>query len=158
MRTNGDARTSFRLPLILPQLDPRLGWGLVLALGLAVRCRQYFFNASYWYDEAYLILTIRDHSLANLLGALPYQLTAPPLFLWLTRALHEWGGDGELLMRLPAFLGGLAALLLMIPLARRRARSAARVLAVCLPRFRAARRHARCGCSLVRIMTFSSPK
>lgn len=101
------------------QVDPRLWWGLALTLGLAVRCRQYFFNASYWYDEAFLILTIRDRGYAELLGELPYQLTAPPLFLWITRALYVWGGDGEMLMRLPAFVAGIGALFLMIPLARR---------------------------------------
>ena len=45
-----------------------------------------------------------------------------------------------------------------VPSRTPRARSAARVLAFCLPRFRAARRHAWCGCSLVPRSTFSSPK
>src|SRR5207253_2272531 len=40
-------------------------------------------------------------------------------FLWIVRALYLIGGDGELLMRLPAFLAGIAALLLMVPLARK---------------------------------------
>lgn len=94
-------------------------WGFVLALGLAVRFRQYFFNASYWYDEAFLILTIREQGFADLLGPQPYQLAVPPMFLWLTRALYDMGGDGELLMRLPAFIAGIGAMILMIPLARR---------------------------------------
>ena len=99
--------------------DRRLLWGLVLALGLAARCRQYFLNASYWYDEAFVILVIRKVSYAELLGALPFQVTAPPFLLWIVRALFLLGGAGEMLMRLPAFLAGLAALFLMIPLARR---------------------------------------
>lgn len=107
---------------MMPHLESwkmRLLWSLVLALGLAVRCRQYFFNASYWYDEAYVILVIRKVSYAELLGALPFQVTAPPFLLWIERALFLLGGDSEMLMRLPSFLAGLAALFLMIPLARR---------------------------------------
>jgi hypothetical protein len=109
------------------RLQARLGrwlaspffWGLLLACGLAVRCRQYLFAHSYWYDEAFLVLPIRERGFADLLGPQPYNLVIPPFFLWITRALHEIGGDGELLMRLPAFLAGIAALFLMVPLARR---------------------------------------
>jgi hypothetical protein len=94
-------------------------WILFLLLGLVVRLRQYLFAASYWYDEAFLILAIRDRGFAALLGAQPYNLVIPPGYLWAVRGLYLLGGDGELLMRLPAFLAGVAALLLMIPLARR---------------------------------------
>ena len=97
--------------------SPRLLWIFVLC-GVAVRVRQYFFAASYWYDEAYVILPIRERGFLELLGPQPYHLVSPPLFLWITRALYKLGGDGELLMRLPGFLAGIAALLLMIPLAR----------------------------------------
>ena len=66
-----------RLPVSAPFIEQtdgraamaRFCWGLLLALALAVRGRQYFFNASYWYDEAYLILTIREHGYAALLGS-----------------------------------------------------------------------------------------
>lgn len=94
-------------------------WGLFLAFGLAIRLRQYLFAASYWYDEAFLVLAIRERSFAQLLGPQPYNLVIPPVFLWITRGLYEFGGEGELLMRLPAFVAGVVALLLMIPLARR---------------------------------------
>jgi 4-amino-4-deoxy-L-arabinose transferase-like glycosyltransferase len=97
----------------------RLFWGALLASGLAVRCRQYLFAHSYWYDEAFLILPIRERGFAELLGPQPYNLVIPPVFLWVTHAVYEVGGDGELLMRLPAFLAGIAALFLMVPLARK---------------------------------------
>ena len=43
----------------------------------------------------------------------------PPVFLWATRALYELGGDGERILRLPAFAAAAAAILLMIPLTRK---------------------------------------
>lgn len=96
-----------------------LFWGVLLVSGLAVRVRQYLFLHSYWYDEAFLVIPIRERGYADLLGAQPYNLVIPPVFLWITRLLYLVGGDSEWLMRLPAFLAGIAALFLMVPLARK---------------------------------------
>ncbi|MCE9530496.1 MAG: glycosyltransferase family 39 protein [Planctomycetes bacterium] len=65
------------------------------------------------------MLNVRERGFAELLGPQPHNLVNPPMILWINRALFEIGGDGELLMRLPTFLAGIAALLLMIPLARK---------------------------------------
>jgi hypothetical protein len=94
-------------------------WCVLLAAGLAIRFRLYLFAHSYWYDESYLVLAVRDRSFADLLGPQPFHLVIPPVFLWLTRALFTLGGDSELLMRLPGFIADLSSLILMIPLARR---------------------------------------
>ena len=94
-------------------------WWFFLLLSVAALCRQYFFAHSYWYDEAFLILTIRERSYAALVGAQPYNLVIPPVFLWATRALYELAGDGERILRLPAFAAAAAAILLMIPLTRK---------------------------------------
>jgi hypothetical protein len=94
-------------------------WGFLLVAGLAVRFRQYLFGHSYWYDESFLVLVIQERGFTELLGPQPYNLVIPPGFLWITRALYEIAGKSELLLRLPAFVAGIAALLLMIPLARR---------------------------------------
>src|SRR5262249_52469059 len=90
-----------------------------LAFGWAVRCRQYLFAHSYWYDESFLILAVRERGFGELLGPQPDNLVIPPVFLWVIRALYQMGGDGELLLRLPAFLVGILAMLLMVPLARK---------------------------------------
>ena len=95
-----------------------LAWGLFLAFGLAALVRQYLLAHSYWYDEAFLVLAFRGRTFADLLGPQPYNLAIPPGFLCLTRALYEVAGDGELVLRLPAFVAGVAALFLMIPLTR----------------------------------------
>lgn len=96
----------------------RAAWCVFLACSAAALLRQYFFVHSYWYDEAFLILPIRERSYAELLGPQPYNLVIPPLFLWIERWLYVVGGDGELLLRLPALIAALAALLVMIPLAK----------------------------------------
>ena len=46
-------------------------------------------------------------------------LVIPPLFLWVSRALYVLAGDGELVLRFTPFAAGVAALVLMVPLARR---------------------------------------
>ena len=91
----------------------------LVALGTAGRCRQYVGCPSYWYDEAYLLLNIFDKSYLELIGPLQYNLVIPPLFLWTLRGLYSLAGASEWVMRLPAAVAGLTALLLMIPLARR---------------------------------------
>jgi hypothetical protein len=91
----------------------------VLLLGLVARCRQYIGSPSYWYDEAFCLVNVHDRSFGELLGPLRSGAVNPPLFLWLERALYLLLGPSELAMRLPAVVAGIAALLVLIPLARR---------------------------------------
>jgi hypothetical protein len=91
---------------------------LILGLGIAVRLRQFSHAASFWYDEAFLLLILPGRSLAEYAQPLPYNIVAPPLYLWLNGALAAVAGiTDELAMRLPALVAGLAALMLMAPLA-----------------------------------------
>ncbi|HVS39280.1 MAG TPA: glycosyltransferase family 39 protein [Gemmataceae bacterium] len=99
--------------------DSRVLWTFLLLLGLTIRLRYYLCAASYWYDESFVVLAVRSLDFTALLGPRPYNLISPPLYLWIVRCLYLLGGDGELLMRLPAFAAGVVALLLMIPLTRR---------------------------------------
>src|SRR5262249_27942312 len=91
----------------------------LIAVGLAARCRQYLAAPSYWYDEAFLLTNVMDKSFGELIGPLTEHQVTPPLFLWLLRALYVTAGSGELIMRFPALAASMAALFLMIPLARR---------------------------------------
>lgn len=97
---------------------PWLVAGLVV-LGAVVRLRQYLACFSYWYDEAYLLVNVTSTSFAGLVGPLRCNLVIPPAFLWLLRLLYLLLGADEWVMRLPAVLFSLAALFVMIPLARR---------------------------------------
>jgi 4-amino-4-deoxy-L-arabinose transferase-like glycosyltransferase len=92
---------------------------VLLLFGMAVRCRQYFAAVSYWYDESFILVNVFERSFADLLGPLDHQVVKPPLFLWALRAVYLALGRSELAMRLPPFLFGMAALLVMVPLARR---------------------------------------
>jgi hypothetical protein len=91
---------------------------ILLALGLATRVRIYLGNPSYWYDEAFVLMNVFDKSFLQLLGRLDMDQAAPPLFLWMLRGLYLAAGSGEWAMRLPSFVAGLPAPLIMIPVAR----------------------------------------
>lgn len=92
---------------------------VLLAVGIAARFRQYLGHSSYWYDDAYLLLNIFEKSFTELVGPLQSNVVAPPLFLWILRGLYLFGGSSEWVMRLPGMAASVAALFLMLPLARR---------------------------------------
>ncbi|MFO0876255.1 MAG: glycosyltransferase family 39 protein [Gemmataceae bacterium] len=101
---------------------PRMGMvalGVIVCLGLAVRVRQYAAMPSFWYDEAYLLVNVFDKSYRELAGTLRCDQAAPPLFLWALRGLYVWVGPSEWVMRLPAFVASVLALLVFFPLARK---------------------------------------
>src|SRR5262249_51883504 len=81
-------------------------WGLVL------RLYHYLRVPAVWHDEAAVLLNVLGKGFGELLGPLYWHEAAPPLFLWLERALFLAAGDGVLVLRLPAFLASVAALLL----------------------------------------------
>src|SRR5262245_33199651 len=97
---------------------PYLLAGLLL-LGIGVRVRHYLAAPSYWYDEAFILVNVFDKSFAELAGPLRCEQAAPPLFLWSLRALYETAGGSECVMRAPAFLASVLAVLAIIPLARK---------------------------------------
>jgi hypothetical protein len=92
--------------------------GLVL-LGLALRLYHYLRDPSMWHDEAALVVNVLGKSFAELLGPLFYAEAAPPLFLWLEKAVTQFLGDGTYALRLLPFLASCASLLLMVPIAKR---------------------------------------
>jgi hypothetical protein len=90
-----------------------------VVLALAVAVRQYLGCPSYWYDEAYVLLNVFGRSGGDLLGAIDHQVVCPPLYLLTLRGLYVVLGPAEWSMRLPALVAEAAALLILIPLARR---------------------------------------
>jgi hypothetical protein len=87
-------------------------------IGLALRAYNYARDPSVWHDEAALILNVLGKGFADLLGPLFFSEAAPPLFLWAERAAVLLLGDGTYALRLLPFLGGCAALVLFVPVAR----------------------------------------
>ena len=86
--------------------------GLV-ALGLALRGYHYFREPSMWHDEAAVAVNVLNRGYADLLGPLTFHEAAPPLFLWLEKAVCLALGDGVFALRLPAFLASCLALPLL---------------------------------------------
>lgn len=86
--------------------------GLV-ALGLALRGYHYFREPSMWHDEAAVAVNVLSRGYADLLGPLTFHEAAPPLFLWLEKAVCLALGDGVFALRLPAFLASCIALPLL---------------------------------------------
>jgi hypothetical protein len=109
------------------------GWTQSFVLfGLVLRLFHYGRNPSMWHDEAALVLNVLDKSFHELLGPLEFAEAAPPLFLWLEKAVVLLLGDGTYALRLPSFLASCAAMMLIPWLARQLLRPAAVPWAVLL--------------------------
>ncbi len=108
-----------------------LPWAIAGAGALA-RIAAWAGGRSLWLDEAYVGANLADLDWLGLLGVLRHDQTAPPLWILLEK-WFAWGvAMEERVLRLPALVGGIAALLLTVPLARRTLRPAAVPLAVLL--------------------------
>jgi hypothetical protein len=102
-----------------PPLRPLPWTGLLVTLGLFLRSYHYLRNPSVWHDEAALVVNVLQKDYRELLGPLTFSEAAPPLFLWIERAVAVTLGDSTYALRLVPFLGSCLALLLFVPLARR---------------------------------------
>src|SRR6185369_7493650 len=83
---------------------------LLIALGWALRLAHYLRDPSVWHDEAALIVNVLRYDFAELLGPLLWNEAAPPLFLWLERAVMLILGDSTMALRLVPFVASCAAL------------------------------------------------
>lgn len=91
----------------------------LVLFGILYRLRDFVFRRSYWYDESFLLLVLPGRSFFEYFQPLPYNAVGPPGYLLIIGSLAQFGIANELVMRLPAFLAGIAALLLIVPLANR---------------------------------------
>jgi hypothetical protein len=105
---------------------------VLVALGAALRLRRYLANPSFFQDEAALALNVMDRGFAELVTGLDHQQAAPPLFLWMVRAVAVVLGHGEMALRLIPLLSSLLSLGLFACVARALLRPAAAPLAVAL--------------------------
>jgi hypothetical protein len=104
---------------------PGLLAGLMIAIGVVLRFRQFLFCRSLWLDEAMLAVSIAARSPLELLQPLEYNQNAPILFLWLTKASTVVLGVNEYALRaLPQSLGILALVLLTLAAKRAFGRAA----------------------------------
>ena len=83
---------------------------LVLAAGIAARFHTWVVGRSLWNDEAAIALNLRDLSPAGLTRGLEFFQVAPIGWLLTEKALYEWLGAGERVLRLPSLVGAVAVL------------------------------------------------
>ena len=98
---------------------PAFWTGCLVALGVGLRVYHYARNPSVWHDEAALILNVTGKDFTELLGPLLFSEGAPPLFLWIERAVFLTLGDGTYALRLVPFLASCLSLVLLALVARR---------------------------------------
>jgi hypothetical protein len=90
-----------------------------LFFGLGLRLFYYLRNFSVWHDEAALIVNVLGKGFREQLGPLFLHEAAPPLFLWLERAVSLGLGDGTFALRLVPLVASCLALVLFVRMARR---------------------------------------
>lgn len=92
---------------------------LWVIVGLVLRLIHYVRSPSVWHDEAALIVNVIDLDFARLLGPLLHSEAAPPLFLWLERAVLLLFGDSLTSLRLLPFAASCLALVVFADAVRR---------------------------------------
>ncbi len=112
----------------LPSTQPMV-WAF-MALGIALRLRQYLFDRSLWNDETELVMNILRLSPMELLKPLRDYQTAPIGFLSLEKLSVHYLGPSEMALRLVPLLCGIGSLFLFLAVARRFLHAAAVPLAV----------------------------
>jgi len=93
----------------------------VVAFGIICRLAQFLSNQSFWGDEAYVVLNVRDKTPTELVGSLTMKVrglevppqSAGPLYLISLKYLSQTIGDNEYAYRLPALVMGCALLPLL---------------------------------------------
>ncbi|HVC93694.1 MAG TPA: hypothetical protein VND64_08390 [Pirellulales bacterium] len=98
---------------------------LLVALGLSLRAWHYLREPSIWGDEAALIVNVLSKDFGELLGPLLLHEAAPPLFLWLEKAVSIVFGDGTYALRFIPFAASCASMVLMAFVGRRVVRAEA---------------------------------
>jgi len=96
-----------------------IGTAVLVTIGLGLRSFHYLRDPSVWHDEAMLMVNIMSKSFGELFGPLDFNQAAPPLFLWIARAVSLVLGDGSYALRLVPYLASCISLLLMVPIALR---------------------------------------
>jgi hypothetical protein len=104
-------------------------WAL-LAVGVLARTVRYLSVFPLWGDEAALAANLLDRGFFDLLRPLDHEQLCPIGFLWTQLALVRLFGFTELILRLPAFVCGIASLFLFKFFAGRLLKGTALLMAV----------------------------
>lgn len=96
----------------------RLRWALV-AVGALLRLREYAANRSLWRDEASLVHNVLHRGWLGFDHPLDFNQGTPPGFFVIEHAVVSLFGSTELVLRAPALLASVLALVVMAVLVRR---------------------------------------
>lgn len=83
---------------------------LIFALGIFLRLKTYFYNLSFWYDEAALALNVMDRGFLGFFRYLDYIQCAPPLFMIFSKIATNIFGTKEWAFRLLPLIFGIASM------------------------------------------------
>ena len=108
------------------------GIGAFVAIGILLRILPFAANPPLWGDEACLAFNFIDRGYLDLLRPLDYGQVAPPLFLWVERAVVGVFGFSEPSLRLFPLLCGVASVLLFRRLAGLALRGVPELLAMAI--------------------------
>ncbi len=92
---------------------------LIVALGGALRFRQFLSNRSQWLDEIQLSNDVIATGYAHLFGALGSKQVTPPGYLLVAHTFVKIFGSSDYVLRLLPFIAGLVSLIVFWWLARR---------------------------------------
>lgn len=90
----------------------------IVLFGLFLRLFHYLRCPPVWHDEAALIVNVLHLDFGEMLGPLIWHEAAPPLFLWIERAIYLSFGDHIQVLRFFPLLAGCVSLVLLVPVAR----------------------------------------
>ncbi|HEX6422271.1 MAG TPA: glycosyltransferase family 39 protein [Acidimicrobiales bacterium] len=107
-------------PRTTPRRLPWTTWlpAVLIALGGAIRIRQWVGGRSLWLDEAMVARNVLDLGFRGLAGELRYNQGAPAGWLWAERVAYLAFGPEERPLRLVPLVTGIAALVVLWVLAR----------------------------------------
>jgi hypothetical protein len=126
------------VPAVIPHdryRDPRayrLLMASAVAIGVALRVREYAADRALWLDESLLSLNILDQSLKGLFGQLGFNQAAPPGFLLVERISVDAFGRSEYALRLFPLICGIASLFLFWHVVRKLLAPIPQVIAIAL--------------------------
>ena len=106
-----------------------IAWAFV-GLGIAVRLVRFLLDFPLWPDESYLAHNYLYRGYLDLLRALDYGQVPPLLYLWVQKTVVTICGFSEYSLRLYAFGGSIASLLLFRHLAGKLLQGIARLMAI----------------------------
>jgi len=86
---------------------------IFLAVGVALRLRQFAYGRPLWLDELFVALGIVPRTFADLTQPQAWDQATPVLFAWLVRLSVLTFGVGEQALRVPSLLAGCVALPLL---------------------------------------------